>query len=618
MDRGLQATNPVWVVEQAAQSLDQRFLLDWDQAAKQLAEVVRDMVEADTTLPASILDRLRRAQYLPAGFQPEVRPRRSGVVGLVVVLGADLGLVAPLCCRLSHDGWHVDPALPFSAEAVQDALVRLLKATGLSLAGIVPESLAFTFTNPLGQRAVGNSMTVAALLAVLDRLSEGRSGLLSGACAVVEPDGDRLLPVAAIPAKLAGFLREHERGSLLVAPHHCPEIEPYRERFAAVWEVASFKDLADRLKEAGLLEPLLRRTALTPGHLQQIHDRLHWLIRVAHRYPEASDLGRRVQEAARAETAPAELESRLQRLQAEAARHLGLYNEATEGARRVYSAVQERGDLAGLDEEADAAAEYAAGLFDAHRFADIVPLLERWRMEIEQQPRRLNPQTRVKVLNTLGRTLVVLGRPAACWRPLFERSLSLQQVLDPVNVLRTTTYLLRGLLRQSPLAEAERIFKLHPLPERIESFSHRELCFLRADLARRNEQRWDHPWVEPLRAGQVRPGHPTAFYFQATARQPGRSDRCDRLAWAVALLQADAAGLPHNIASLFAHCLELYSASLLADSEAWQTARAAIDCFLSAPAAQSLRQWYAPVLDRLPTPPDEKVAESVLDRIPYF
>src|SRR5205823_2264920 len=139
--------------------------------------------------------------------------------------------------------------------------------------------------------------------------------------------------------------------------------------------------LAGKLHAAGLLTPLMRKAPLQREEVQRVHDHLRWLVRAAHAYAQASDLAERLDltaPGATAEPIPATLMNAIDGLAAGAWRHQGRFQEANSASARICAEVQRRGPFTSYDERADAAAEYAAALFDAHSFAVIPPLLEIW------------------------------------------------------------------------------------------------------------------------------------------------------------------------------------------------------------------------------------------------
>ncbi len=340
-DRGLQRTNPVYALRAILRDLEPHFLQNWEHTATRLGRTLHELAAEGVHLPPAVVEDWKRSGYLPAAFPALPGPPPPRVLGLVVKDGRD-GLVLPLHAQeASGEGWPIDETLPFRAGPVLDLLVRLVRGAGFPPAGLLPERLAFAFANPLGHWAYGNSMTVAAVLAILDALGGRRAELLRGACAVVEPaDGDSLASVRHIQPKLEAVRREYGGGSLLIAPSQCPELDEFRPHFAMIWDVADCHQLAARLAEAGLLQPLLEKVRLRRVELQRIHDRLRHLVQVTHAYAEAGDLGRRLQDCDPAEPVPLHLWDAIHGLEAEAARHQGRFLEA--GARASHSSARAR------------------------------------------------------------------------------------------------------------------------------------------------------------------------------------------------------------------------------------------------------------------------------------
>ncbi|MCI0458188.1 MAG: hypothetical protein L0Z62_14585 [Gemmataceae bacterium] len=294
-DQGLRRTNPVHVIEQVAGDLEEDFLWNLRAATRKLAQAVEALSQEGAALPAFKVDELKRRGHLPADFTPAPAPARPGVLGLVVEPGVDLGYVLPLSAQEAPSGWRIDPMLPFHDRDILGALVGLAQASGHPTAGVLPERLAFSFANPLGYRTAGNSMTVAAVLAVIDALDGRRSDLLRCACAVVElGKGGRLQAVRHIRPKLEAVRREYQEGSLLVCVPGCPEAAAFRHRFRTVWEVADLAALAGELHREGLLAPLMRQAPLGQEEFQRVRDHLRWLVKTEHDYRWASDLGQRL------------------------------------------------------------------------------------------------------------------------------------------------------------------------------------------------------------------------------------------------------------------------------------------------------------------------------------
>ena len=262
---------------------------------------------------------------------------------------------------------------------------------------------------------------------------------------------------------------------------------------------------------------------------------------------------------------------------------------------QIWNEVKGLGPLASDDKEADAAAEYAAALFDNHQFDDIPSVLEQWTAAIADNERCFHPLTRVKVWNTLARGLVILSRGR--WKELFHTSLRLNRALnDPDNMNRTLSYLVHGLLRHGDASGAEAelaVAGLHrdPLPPPNPWFG-----FMVANAARCAGDRWDHPELdkELERAAPETDGprHAFGLYFQATARQKHR-DRADvdkRFRRAAQFMRDEAGTADGNICTLFAFVLDLAAAATTNDSTEWTAAGLAIRRFLDSPPAAPLRR----------------------------
>lgn len=621
-DEGLQGTNPVFVLNGILADMDARFPCNWQRASSHLACAVEGLVSAGIPVPSSALEDLK--PYLPAGFSPKLISRRHGVLGLVVSIGSEVGFVFPLRCQLAVSDW--DESLPFRPEAVLDVLVQLVGSAGLPTAGILPERLQFTFENSLGHRAAGNSITVAASLSVLDALNEYRSELLRCACAVLEPsEGGQFCPVEHIRPKLEAVIREHGGASLLLCTPECREVSGVRSRFEVVWEVQSFEQLAAKLDEAGILSALFRKVPLCCEELERVQERLRILVRTRHRYQGASALGRRLVNCPTTGAVPVSLWSSIRTLVAESHRHQGRFQEAYDGWKEIQEEVQADGHLTSYDQRADTAAEFAATLFDCHRFGEIPCVLEDWVATIRDDPQKISPATRVKVLNTLGRALIVLAKEG--WDEHFRRSLELQERLDPGNVLRTKCYQIHGMLRGGLHDPARRALEeVGPL-EQVRGLPGWQLRFLRADLARRTGAMWDDPELEEVRPGNARPGHPVAWYLQARGRQfcsqtadgQGSPEQaCEYLHRAADFLRHDAENQPQNICAFFASCLDLYAASLAGSASDWTKSANEVQQFLHDAAAEPLREHYSAATTQLGDSANRSVAEDLLSLIPYL
>jgi len=527
-------------------------------------------------VPPEAVRRWAGAGALPIGFALPDADANPRVVGVVIDGAAEAGYVVPLRAEPAEGRWSLDPQLPFTASQLRDILSGLLRATDLPDLAAVPERLSFAIENPTGLTARGESMTVAAALAVLDTLGGRVAPLLRAAVALVELlPGGRLGAVADAPRKLETARRECGTLSLVVCCPGTAAIYPAE----VVWEVESLAELSRRLQTAGLLAPLLVGGPLTHPQAKQVLDRLREFVSTSHRYREAADLGDRVRRIGLADPPDPDTATEMASLVAAAYRHHGRFVSAVAVGREVYERVAGLAGLSSDDQEADAATEYAACLFSSHRFAEIAPLLEPWAEEADRHPRRFRPRTRVKVWNTLGRGLAVLGLPG--WEGLFARSLDLQHSLrEWDNHDRTLHYIAHARQRGGHLQGAQEVLAEHSRRGSAAG-SDPWVAFLHANQARLVSTTWEDAALDRQAEGD-RPPYPSWLYLQATGRQPMRSpiDAEIRLNRAIRLLRAEADGLPANVCSLLAELLALRVAADSNNVDLWRVACAAIQAFL--------------------------------------
>jgi hypothetical protein len=621
LDDALCRTNPVYVAREFAHHLEEAFSADqWygtKSARDRMARQVRELAARGGRLPEFVVADFVRGGALPADFRLAEPERRPGVLGLAACPDSPLALVLPL--RPRQGPWRVEPSLPFGPDDIQDGLVRLMHAAEMPTAGVIPERLGYDFENPLGRWVKGNSMTVAALLAVLDDLGKHESTTLRAACVLVElRTTGQLEAVARITDKLDAALRECGRLSLVVCHSDSAELNRYpSERLGEVWRVTSLSELARRLHQARDLAGLLKRAPLQRAEAQRVRDRVHWLVRQLHCYRDAADLGDRLRDCEQGARPEPGVWVEIARLCAEACRHHGRFTDAVVLSGRIRDEVAALGPLASDDEEADADAEYAAALFDNHQFCKVPTLLKRWADVAADAPRRLRPLTRVKVWNTLARGMVMLGCDG--WEDLFRRSLHLNAALnDPENVDRTRSYLIHALLRNRDVVRAKAELEAVGARRDPETSPTPWDGFTLANIARCTGAIWEHPVLDRASVGSDGPRHAYGLYFQATARQAGRDDgdAAHRFKRAAEFMRAEAGDAKCNICILFALLLELAAAGRL--GEGWVAAADAVRQFLDQSQAAPLREYYWPALEKLPTAPDPAAAEGLLCRVPYF
>ena len=598
------ATNPAWCLDQLASELPEPVT----------RELARSLGRYDAALdkPAREINR--------GAFE-------SGVVGLLVDRESRSGFVSAFRAELASK-WSVAPNLPFSAEVLAAALSRLIEASSFGLADLNTEFFAFRVDDALGEKTSGTSMTIAALLAILDAATDRGCRLLRRACAVVEHDDhENLRPATAIRVKLEAFLREFGRGTLLVRTSDCADSSAFDHAFETVWKVDTWNDLAAEVERAGLFELFRRRTPLDRHKLEIARERIREIADDQHRHREALELLRGLLRHPITPDVPLSAVNELRRSISDLFRHLGHYQLARITAWEEYRGLTE---FASYDEQVRVIVAYTAALFDAHQFKDLVDLLEPWRERIEHDPSLVSADTRVMIFNTLARALIV--RNQSGWEELFHRSIAIQEHGDIASLPRTHNYLIQGLLRNDRLVEASRKIDSVALMQPGNPFSRWFLDFARADLARRRGEIWVSAEMEsrPLASGPG--GHPFAYYFQATARQAGRSrdDAVARFEKArrFFLIDGVAEDDTANIQAFLASCVGLAKAAVSEDGDEWQMACARFASFFEPletandglPSNIGLSNYYHAESRKylFGCLPSMEVAEVLLRRVPYF
>jgi hypothetical protein len=542
-------------------------------------------------------------------------PAEPGVVGVGVEVPTSTALVVPLVAR-PDTAWSVAPTLPFTASRLQELLLGLLRAANLPGRDAVPERFAFAVESPFPLSAAGPSMDVAGLLALV-RARAGEAEVLDCTCSLIEPAADGSLRATdALPLKLAAFLREYGHGSLLLLTPDADITGDDLARFDQVWRPGTWKDLARHLSDSGLLAPFLDHSPLSPTEFTLVRKRLQDLHQ-ATQFGAALDLLQRTQ-AVLPETLSTPDRWELLRLEAELCRHLGQADRAERLARELGDQLSQAGDATSFEEQLAVAVEHAAAFYDWHRFAEMADLLEPWLTEVEAAPRRFQPETRVRLFNTLARARVILQRPG--WEDLFRRSLDLLARRDPYDLGRTYGYLVHGLLRHQRVEQARAALdECAALP--MVPLSRWWLRACEADWARQTGRLWTDPEME---AGPppAQPGHPFAFYLQATARQKGRElvDRQQRFQRATRVLETDArqsgAG---SLLPFLACCLGLAAAASGTEPATWDRAREQLVRYLEQQTGTALADHYQPIHQALISAgePSEALVETLLLCIPY-
>lgn len=618
IDEGLWRTNPVWCLE--------RMLADWSQSDQEwvrqpeyLAALVTTLANEGIRLPLEALRRwVERGQLEPAAIAPHWGGDATpGVVGLVVDSFAMAAWVVPLQVERARE-WSVDSTLPFQPPTVlQDVLVRLLVAADLPHGREVPERFAFAVRDMLGYASRGTSMLVAGALALVREVN-GRPALLSRACAMVQPEGDQLVAVGSVRQKLEAFRREFGRGTLLVRHPGCPDSVAFVDAFDACWEVSSLAELARALERAELFGPFLEQLPLDRNGTEAVAARLHWLTDIEHRYREALDLSSRILACGYAAGVPAQRERDVERTIIDLYRHLGYYEKAEDLARRQVTRSRASA-VSSFDEQAQADVLLAAALYDAHRFAQVEGLLAQWCERLISEPLLAAPITRVMVFNTTARARVIAGLSG--WDELFRRSQDILREWEPTDLSRTGCYLAHGLVRDGRLDEARAVIDEVENQPDVNAFSRWTLHFLRAELTRQRREVYTSDEMEASARQPIPVGHPFGFYFQATARQPGRErdDAVDRFRVAFRLFSQDAPpDVPANVLRFLAACMRLGEAVWTDSARLRDEACESLARWIVPSPAAGFSEHYAGALADVMARPSKTSTDAFFRRVPFF
>lgn len=631
LPRRLIETNPVAVMEfllQLGPSLSSEgFCARRDEFTLFLETLAQEGI----ALPAEAILTVRASGLFLGDEFPNFRRPEPRVVGLAVSVGPigrdylafPRGLVMPLRVAPSRNGrWVFHFGLPFD-ERLTDHLGALASASEMG-DSVVTERLAFELSGgitPYGVR--GESMDIAALLAILDYLHGGNLPLFRAACAVIAPTTDAALDKCGYTKrKLAAFVREFGRGSLLVRHPDDTDAACYDPYFDTVAQVASWRDLADflsRRPEGDLLAPITRRAPLSPLEVRRIDDRANGLLSNERRYDRARNLVERALRLGFSGDVPIADRQRLHQRLVGAFNLQGCPQEAARVAAEILRETEAlHGDAASWEDLCRAATPLAAAYWNLHQFNDAAALLAPWVVRIEDDPRRVSVEARVRVFNTTARALAALDADPGRWEILFQRSLRLQDVTRSSDWCRTAAYLIHARLRHNQFESAETL--LRAALARVESDDTR--LYLRAheaDLARRRGDVWTDEALDESIPSQGILAFPRGLYFVATARQAGRSrdDVLARLGKArlfFACVRLDQ-GLP-SLAEFIQFLVELLEAVVAEDTSRAGTALDRIRVFFSL--CPNVASWYEPVWRTVQAAAIREHVEAMFARVPYF
>ncbi len=551
-------------------------------------------------------------------------PPDPRVVGLVVDTQAtdprNKGFVNPLLTTRSSSGWRVTKNyLPFHPEQIQDALFQVLQASGLSLNNLVPEIIGFSIREELNVWTNGDSMIVAGLLSVIDTMNGNKSELFSKACAVVMPQDDRLVKVESLDVKLAAFAREYGKASLLVAPINFQVPEELKRCFpeSVVWRVGSYQDLADKLVIEGQLSSFGKEFPLDIAGLNEARNRLKWLKETGGN-AAALQFSERLDRAANLQSETSlRISQGIEHDLRELNRHVGRFAKAISHSESAVQKLEKMGTrISSFEEIVIAKTQLAASLFDGHDFEAGISMLNAVVSTVTREPSFVKAEVEIELRNTLGRLGVIAGKQGSSdWQNQFDCSIKLQSDVDPANIARTRCYLARGLLRASRLEAAEKEIKnlreLNP-----SGFSRTELKFLEADLERRKGHIWEDADFE--NDADTHGGHPLGFYFQSTARQPGRpsSESIQRFRLAAIEFKKDVGEFSErNILELFSLFVLWRTAVLERNPKNALEQKELIDEFLCHSDACSMQAYYSNLICQADRSGD---FEPLFNSVPYF
>lgn len=424
-----------------------------------------------------------------------------------------------------------------------------------------------------------------------------------------------LEPVGGIKAKLKAFRREYDSGSLLIYHKDSrPAVEEFLPLFTSdggsAWEVSSCKDLADRLKDAGLVDQLLETHTITLDSIEAIKRQVRFLEKDESRLGEANDLVRRAMTCLD-ENTPLRTSLALVRTAEDLNRHSGRFAEAIEQAEQYLNGDFEK--LASYEDEVTRDYRLAASYYDAHRFEDSHRLITPWIKKLQNDSKIIAIETLPKLLNTQALNLVVLGFDG--WEELFTWSKDIQIGLQSPDISRTRNYLIKSYLHAGKLDEAEAEIGISLGEDDLSKASSHHLQFLRADLARRRGKVW------PETCNDIQPvaEHALAFFYQAYARQPNDAARSEEILQVAAVsLDQGLDNDPANIKCFLATCCRL-AAFVYSNKE--DDARQQLELlqgYLEQDVAQNMKPFYQVAIQNLSNDLSITNVDLLFDRVPHF
>lgn len=530
---------------------------------------------------------------------------RIGVVGLVVD-DDGMGYVTRLNASKSPT-WEVSVDLPFHYSHIQNLLLRTIGDECIDDG--LPELLAFKITDTLGQRCEGDSMDVAALLAVVDAAASSKPPLLDAAVAVVSPFGiDGLRASKSIAQKLDAFVREFGHGSLLVRHLEDDEAAEFDSRFTSQWIVRDLRELAEKLRASGLLQPFLASFQLDASHGPAIAAWTQHLLADESRHSEGKRFIQRLNNRVTQGT-PLRLRLDVACAEEDLHRHRGDFDTAI-AVREKRIKLEENPAIACYERSASSDNRHAAALYDAHRLQEGIDCLQPWVKKLECDEQICLPETRAVLKNTLARCLVAVGDEG--WQNLLTQSLEIQKAIDPVNVSRTTNVLVHCLLKANQVSEANKLIASAGEPSNLFDF------WLRAEAARRSGETWDNEQRARIDSFDSC-SHAFGFACQAIARQANheQSTRVQYMELAKGSLSIGAEQDATNVKRLLtAFCdlaIKMVSGCGQVDDQLEEIQR-----LLSLPGLSGARMWYEGELRNVEQNHTWQSVDELFSRVPHF
>lgn len=605
-------TNPVYCINKLVESW-KSLGNEWLLIPTKLNRLLAVLEGRGVSLPPEAIDVWAREYGLSGLGVEEILKPIPGVVGLVV--SQNEAFVVPLDVEPAKSAqWDISPILPFREPGkLPSLLARLIASCSVPQPEGVPERFTYRVTSDFDRLSHGASMDLAAILAIIRNAND--DPLFDRACCIAEPmSNNRLAVVGSAQTKLGAFQRECGRGTLLVRCR-ADGSHIHDKNFDHVWMVDSLNELADKLEENGFLKVFRDARELDELETRIVLARAdHLAKRKDNPQPsEALKLLQRCELAGFDLDVPKVDQFRVKHGIILLNRTLGRFKTACELSAKHRNELI-NSPFKSYEEMANNDAEYGASLFYAHKFQEIVDLLEPWcQRDPLRDPFLLTPLARVKILNTLARALY--SNNQCGWEELLKKSEEIWKHVDQTELPRTWFYQAQGYLRVGNASEAENTISKIEARSHLPQLTRDYVPYLKADLARINREIWSDSRTEKSEAT----GFPLAMYFQATARQSGRSedDVFQRFRKARIIIDGLTGQDTGNYMAFLSCCLRLAEGAWANDSKAWTEGATMMANFLDREEAMEYRNYYKDLIIGSDSTPDIQKAEAFLNRFVF-